>query len=327
MINVLSKKGLLSLALAGSLAFGTMMGSLAYYQSTITSGGNDITAATFNITSDLKTGLEEKSFTIEKAAPGRNGFFEFYVDKTGADFPVEYTVKVSRENPDGDTDEDLTDYLFRDGTPIALSLQRSSNGAYVDLVNFTRADQEISFTLNPAEFDKEAFKLLWNWAYETEGVTDIDFAGDVGNLRVEVVAKQLQDNQNPPEEEEQDVNLAITANTETSYSRSGMFGIRTYEDDDRGVNIQLFKSAASGLRTVTINRSIFDDDLRMPSTYVLNETSAGNFTSSNGDTYQLSSTSSSIRFNRTNAPGGRSDYIRITNLSSSADEWLGITPQ
>lgn len=178
------KRLLISVLIIGLLAVGAVLGSLAYYQASFTSANNQIKAAVFNVGTD-GTLTETQNFNFDKLAPGEYGFYDFRINKDGTEVPVKYTINVT---PTGD--------LFGEGTPIKFGLQRSTNEGnhnnsrdYDEVIALQSGT--LSYILDPAQFDVERFRLVWNWQ---SGASDNNFNGLTGNVAINVVADQIQEN-------------------------------------------------------------------------------------------------------------------------------------
>ncbi|MFS0821606.1 hypothetical protein [Bacillus sp. 1P02SD] len=151
-----------------------IVGTIAYYSLSFSSGNNVAKSASFkvNATHDGHE-IGDEQFEIEDALyPGMDTVeaYSFEVDKNGTSVPVEYTVKLT---PSGD--------LFPQGveSPVTLTVQRQLDGKWVPL------DHTSSFK---PEADKENYRILVDWPHSKN---DIDFEGKTGNIHLEVIATQV----------------------------------------------------------------------------------------------------------------------------------------
>lgn len=192
----MNKKVIISLILIAALAFGAGLGTFAYYTKTFESKNNIIKAATFEVdTQGNLTG--EKNFEIDKFAPGFNGFWEFFVDRTNSHVRVgSYNINVNTTY--AYDNQVWENYLFRTGTPIIFDLYRHNSitdewGPVEYNIDMNR-DYTVLANDNDA-YKSDWFRLVYRWPWETEGIDDNEFKGNSGKVNVAVTAIQGKDNE------------------------------------------------------------------------------------------------------------------------------------
>ncbi len=160
------------------------MGTFAYFSKSFTSDKNTVTAASFEVEAVNADGtvIGDAEFSLAgKLYPGMKTIeaYTFQINKNNTEVPVEYKINVL---PSGD--------LFpEDGTsPIVMTLQRNMSGTWTD--------NDLQSTFIP-EADTESLKILIDWPH---GDHDIDFQGMTGNIKLEVVAMQIDDEAVAPNE-------------------------------------------------------------------------------------------------------------------------------
>ncbi|MFS0821461.1 hypothetical protein [Bacillus sp. 1P02SD] len=153
----------------------TVIGTVAYFSKSFTSDNNVAKASVFDVDvvgANGKTIADENFDLDEELYPGmeKKEVYSFDIQRNNTKLPVEYEVKLS---PSGD--------LFPEGTtsPVALTLQRLVDGNWED-VAFERKFKP--------QNDEEKFKVFVEWEH---GDNDIAFQGKTGNIRLEVVATQV----------------------------------------------------------------------------------------------------------------------------------------
>ncbi|MEH7344373.1 hypothetical protein V7122_10915 [Bacillus sp. JJ1532] len=183
-----------------------VMGTVAYFSKSFTSDNNTATAASFEVEAVNSEGttIGDAQFNLDgKLYPGMKPVevYSFSINKNNTEVPVQYKVNL---NPSGN--------LFpADGTtPIKLTLQRNMNGDWTDI------DYQTEFK---PEADVESFKIFAEWPH---GENDIAFQGMTGNIKLEVVATQIVDEEEPgePEPEPEDPNAEKSTAQITLYKDS-----------------------------------------------------------------------------------------------------------
>ncbi|MFD2442831.1 hypothetical protein ACFSO7_02325 [Bacillus sp. CGMCC 1.16607] len=161
----------------------SIMGTVAYFSKSFTSDGNVAKAASFEVdtVNSQGTTIGNAQFNLsEKLYPGMDTVeaYSFSINKNNTEVPVEYKVNLT---PSGD--------LFPQGstTPVVLEMKRKIDNNWVK-VDYTN-------TFKPAS-EKEEFKIYVSWPH---GNNDIAFQGKSGNIKLEVVATQV-DKEVVPEE-------------------------------------------------------------------------------------------------------------------------------
>ncbi|MEH7344353.1 hypothetical protein V7122_10815 [Bacillus sp. JJ1532] len=152
-----------------------IMGTVAYFSKSFTSDNNTATAASFEVdaVNAEGTSIGNAEFNLDgKLYPGMKTIeaYSFKINKNNTEVPVEYKVNLT---PSGD--------LFPEGggSPIAISMQRDMDGRWVEM--------DYSSAFKP-DYDTESFKIYIDWPH---GDNDIDFQGKTGNIKLEVVATQV----------------------------------------------------------------------------------------------------------------------------------------
>jgi len=90
----MKRKVILSVALAGMLAFGAGLGTMAYFTKTFVSQENTITAATFDVRSNGTLDANAE-FEFDNVYPGDTGAYDFQIDKSRTRVPVEYEITLT----------------------------------------------------------------------------------------------------------------------------------------------------------------------------------------------------------------------------------------
>ncbi|WP_017187209.1 hypothetical protein [Alkalibacillus haloalkaliphilus] len=170
--------------LLGALVFAiALSGTIAYFTSEFSSEDNTATAATFDVDVVNSNGetIGNGDFDLgEDLYPGmeQREVYSFNINKNNTELPVEYSVNL---NASGD--------LFpSDGdSPVVLTMERMINDDWEEV--------DHSETFMP-ENDTEQYRILVNWPH---GDNDIDFQGATGDIALEVVATQVdgEDNDGP----------------------------------------------------------------------------------------------------------------------------------
>ncbi|THE12330.1 hypothetical protein E1I69_11550 [Bacillus timonensis] len=173
----MKKKSIISLFAVLIVAI-AVLGTVAYFSKSFTSDKNMATAANFNVTAVDSKGdpIGDGQFNLgEELIPGMDAFeaYSFKVNKTDTDVPVEYKVNFT-----------LTGDLFPadNSSPVNLTLQNKVGN---DWVNVDYANPFIP------QKDIEDFRVMVDWPHSDN---DADFAGKTGNIKLEVVATQVDGN-------------------------------------------------------------------------------------------------------------------------------------
>ncbi|MBY0121127.1 hypothetical protein [Bacillus sp. S/N-304-OC-R1] len=196
-----------------------IMGTVAYFSKSFTSTNNTATAAKFEVDAVNKDGstIGSAEFNLDgKLYPGMKTIeaYSFQIHKNKTEVPVEYKVNLT---PDGE--------LFPEGggSPIAMTLQREIENEWVNI------DYSTAFRPNN---DIESFKILIDWPH---GDNDIDFQGKTGNIKLEVVATQVDGDETggPTDPENPNDITANLANTvEGKAASEGQSAIYSYKFEE-----------------------------------------------------------------------------------------------
>lgn len=159
------------------LVAGVSIGTFAYYTSTFTSNNNVFRTAKFTVKAVNKEGnlIGDAEFNFENKPlyPGIEPFEAFYfeVDKTGTEVPVKYNIQLYK---DGE--------LFPEdsSSPVMVEIKRLVNEEWVLL-------EENEFI---PDLDVEKFKIEVSWPHSDN---DIEFQGKTGNVKIEIFATQIDD--------------------------------------------------------------------------------------------------------------------------------------
>ena len=169
----MKKRNMFTLVLIAVLALALGLGTMAYYKKTFTSKENPVRFADFTVNAD-GTLDEETEFDIPNPiAPGyaNDAVYEFRIDKTGTEVPVEYDLKVTTGGE-----------IFDNG-PLVVTFYNKVDGDWVAMDGLTAPNFE-------PKKDVEEFKLGLEWPHRKDG-TDINFEGMSGTIKIEVTATQV----------------------------------------------------------------------------------------------------------------------------------------
>jgi len=199
-----------------------IMGTVAYFSVSFTSDDNTARAANFDVEAVNANGetIGDAQFNLDSdLVPGMDTLeaYQFEINKNSTDLPVEYMINL---NPSGE--------LFpEDGSsPIELTLQRDVEGTWVDI------DYTTTFT---PEYDVESFRVLVDWPH---GENDIDFQGKTGNIYLEVVATQVEEEEETgPPYYTGEVIFKATPNGYTRTTENKEITFSTDEDGNREVHV------------------------------------------------------------------------------------------
>ena len=151
------------------------IGTVAYFMKSFESNDNTTTAASFDVDVVNAGGqtIGDREFNLgDKLFPGMDKVeaYSFQINKNNTELPVEYNVNLTAS---GD--------LFPSdmNSPIVLALQRNIDGGWIDV--------DYSTTFRP-ENAIESYRILVDWPH---GDNDINFQGKTGNIKLEVVATQV----------------------------------------------------------------------------------------------------------------------------------------
>lgn len=153
------------------------IGTVAYFSKNFTSDNNVATAASFEVDVVDVDGqpIGDGEFSVNDGLhPGVEDkqVYAFQINKGKTDVPVEYSVNLNASGalfPEDNT------------SPVILDLQRNIDD------NWTNVDND---AFSP-ESDTEEYRILLSWPH---GENDIDFQGATGNIRLDVVATQVEAN-------------------------------------------------------------------------------------------------------------------------------------
>ncbi|MDQ0272489.1 hypothetical protein [Cytobacillus purgationiresistens] len=176
------KKKLTLGSLAMVLIAVAVFGTVAYFSKSFTSTGNTAQAAKFNVDTVNAQGqtIGDGQFALGgKLQPGMDPVevYQFQIKKNDTEVPLEYNVDLI---PSGD--------LFpSDGSsPIKLKMERKVAGAWEEVNHGT--------AFRP-ESDSEDFRIFASWPH---GNNDIAFQGKTGNIKLEVIATQVDEEEKGP---------------------------------------------------------------------------------------------------------------------------------
>ncbi|GGA64580.1 hypothetical protein [Ornithinibacillus halotolerans] len=226
----MKKKTILIVLITAVLTFSVSM-TVAYFTKKFTSDNNIVTAATFDVDVVNSNGqtIGNADFDLEEDLyPGMDPkeVYSFQINKNNTELPVAYSVKL---NPSG--------ALFpADGSsPIQLKLERNVDGDWVPV------DFDTNFR---PDYDSEKFRILVGWEHSEN---DIDFQGATGNIALEVVATQVDPEEEPegPPYYTGEVIFKATPNgsTRTTTDKEVNF----YVNDDGYKVIEIYMGEADGV--------------------------------------------------------------------------------
>lgn len=154
-----------------------IVGTRAYYTTTITSSGNTITSANFSVKPDGNLDGNQE-FKIENFAPGKSQIYKFSIDKTGTQVPVVYNINFLK-----------SEELFAGNTPVKLTLVKYSDDTNYEIINAASVDN--SYILYPQN-NTETYGLKVDWSWDSSSDTDsTNYAGKTGSITINVKASQL----------------------------------------------------------------------------------------------------------------------------------------
>ncbi|ETI70138.1 hypothetical protein [Neobacillus vireti] len=173
----MKKKSIISLFSVMVLVI-AMLGTVAYFSKSFTSDKNIATAAKFNVIAVDSKGnaIGDGQFNLgDELTPGMDALeaYSFKIDKNGTKVPVEYKVNFT-----------MTGDLFPgdNSSPVELTLQSKDGDNWVDV--------DYSKPITPQN-EVENFRVMAAWPH---GDNDADFAGKTGNIKLEVIATQVDGN-------------------------------------------------------------------------------------------------------------------------------------
>lgn len=170
------KKKAILILLTGIFLAVAIGGTVAYYTKEFVSDQNIASAAVFDVDVVNPEGetIGDGQFDLgEDLFPGmeQKEVYQFQIDRNNTDLPVEYEVNLT---PEGE--------LFADGdSPIQMTLEMLEDDEWVEI------DLASSFEL---ENNSESFRVLVDWPHSDN---DIDYQGLTGNVHLQVVATQVDD--------------------------------------------------------------------------------------------------------------------------------------
>lgn len=165
------KKVLMGMVLAGAVA---SIGSYAAFQQNFSSKNNQINTANFEIGSSGTLDADSK-FNIQDIAPGMEGIYDFRVDKTKSEVPVETRIKLSSA---GD--------LFGADSPIKLSVVKYNGESYTELT----PNADGTYTLSDKDTaGVQGYGLHYKWV-STSNEKDTSFANKAGSVGIAIEAEQ-----------------------------------------------------------------------------------------------------------------------------------------
>ncbi|GAA0469508.1 hypothetical protein [Alkalibacillus silvisoli] len=215
--------------LIGALVFAiALSGTIAYFTSEFSSEDNTATAASFDVdvvNSDGQT-IGNGDFDLgDDLYPGMDEkeVYSFDINKNNTELPVEYSVDL---NTNGDL------FPSNGDSPVVLTMERMIDG------NWEEVDHSETFT---PENDTEQYRILVNWPH---GDNDIEFQGASGDIALEVVATQV--------DGEDDDGQMYTGEIDW---RSSSFDWSHYTTSDQEIE---FYTNDDGLKTINIY--ISDDE-------------------------------------------------------------------
>ncbi len=153
----------------------TLIGTVAYFSKSFTSDGNVAKASVFDVDvvgTNGKTIADAQFDLGEGLYPGMETkeIYSFDIEKNNTELPVEYEVKLLSSG----------DLFPADNTsPVVLTLKKLVDGNWADVAFETKFKPENAV---------EKYKVFVDWKH---GDNDIAFQGKTGNIKLEVVASQV----------------------------------------------------------------------------------------------------------------------------------------
>lgn len=172
----MNTKKKLSLLLIVVLVLSLTLGTLAFYRKTFTSDNNKIRAARFTVHSDGTLDGDEKfDLTEEPIYPGVElEVYEFKIDKTGTEVPVEYKITVTPY-------DELFAPVSEGNSPVNLTVLRKVGEEWVDIGGLNEV-------VVAPDNDIEEFRIDLKWDHSDY---DIEYQGKPGKVRINVEAEQV----------------------------------------------------------------------------------------------------------------------------------------
>ncbi|MCM3177097.1 hypothetical protein [Cytobacillus horneckiae] len=217
------KKKLTLGSLAMLLIAVAIFGTVAYFSKSFTSTGNTAQAAKFNVNTVNAQGetIGDGQFALgEKLLPGMEPIkvYEFQIQKNDTKIPVEYKVDLI---PSGDL------FPANGSSPIELNLQRKVDGKW-EAINHES-------TFRPAS-DNEDFRIFASWPH---GSNDIEFQGKTGNIKLEVVATQVDEEEEGPPYFTGEVVFKATPNGSTRTTNNKEVNFYTNSNGNKVIEVSM----------------------------------------------------------------------------------------
>lgn len=176
----MNKKMIIGLFSVLFIAIATI-GTVAYFSKSFTSDANAAVAASFEVDAVNSKGETIGNGQFElggKLYPGMPEVeaYSFQIKKNNTDVPVEYSVNLITSGE-----------LFTGNSPVRLTLKRNIDNQWVDV--------DYSQTFTPQN-DIESYKIVVDWPH---GNNDIAYQGKTGNVKLSVVATQVDAVEEPEE--------------------------------------------------------------------------------------------------------------------------------
>lgn len=180
----MKKRNMLTIMLVAILVFVLGLGTIAYYKKTFSSNNNLVRAAKFEVDSN-GTLNEDVEFDLRDTPiyPGfEDDIYEFEIDKKGTEVPVKYDVTVTASG-------ELFEPFGETASPVVMTLYRETENGWEKVDN--------PCEINPVENQVEYFKIGLNWNHSDY---DIEYQNKTGKIAINVVAEQVDEEPEVPEE-------------------------------------------------------------------------------------------------------------------------------
>lgn len=220
-----------------------IVGTKAYYTTTLTSNENKITSAKFIVTADgiLDANAE---FKLNAFAPGKSTLYDFTIDKTNTEVPVVYNINFTKSGE-----------LLDTSTPIKFQLVKFENSTdeSSSYTPINSGSTDNTYVIYPqSDTEKYGIKIDWPWDASDEDTTK--YSGKTGSVIIGVKATQLAaDPVSPPDTQNVKAAKSTVIITDRNYTTDNHDNY-TSKDTDREI---VFNQS---LRTIKIsNTKIFGD--------------------------------------------------------------------